>query len=240
MKINKLAILLALLSTSAFAQTNVNNVIKERIEKMIGSDQVESVTKTPYAQLYELRTKSGLYYTDKEGKYLFAGNIIEVPSKKNLTEERTSELNKIDFSILPLDKAIKYTKGDGKNVIAIFEDPNCGYCKQFRKNLQTVDNITVYSFQYNILTPESIEKSRQIWCSPNPSKAWDEWMISGKAPEEVTDKSCVAPHEKVLALGKSIHVNGTPTIIFADGTRSPGMLTDKQLEERLKLVKPTK
>lgn len=238
MKINKLAILLALMTTTAFAQngpTNLNTIIKDRIEKMIGSGQVESVTKTPYAELYELRTKNGLYYTDKDAKYFFAGNVIEVPSKKNLTEERLSELNKIDFSILPLDKAIKYTKGNGKNVIAVFEDPNCGYCKQFRKNLQTVDNITVYTFQYNILTPESIEKSRKIWCSANPSKAWDDWMISGKAPEEVS-KDCVAPHEKVLALGKSIHVNGTPTIIFADGTRTPGMLSDKQLEERLQQV----
>jgi hypothetical protein len=74
-------------------------------------------------------------------------------------------LSKIKFSDLPFAFALKAVKGNGKRVIAVFKDPNCGYCKRFRQNLQDVDNVTVYTFLYNILSPESAVKSKNVWCS---------------------------------------------------------------------------
>ena len=140
------------------------------------------------------------------------------------------------FSDLPLDLAIKTVKGNGKRVIAVFEDPNCGYCKKLQKTLLDVDNVTVYVFQYNILAPDSIEKSRNIWCSSNPGRAWSDWMLSSKeAP--AAPATCKAPHEQVLALGKSLKVTGTPTLFFTDGSRIPGAIDAKDLETKLEAVK---
>lgn len=221
----------------AQAQTQTEAYIKKMISANIGGAvKVDSVTKTPYGGLYEVRMGNEIVYTDEKAKYIFVGSIIDIKGSVNFTKQRTDELNKVNFSELPLDVAVKYVKGDGKRVIAIFEDPNCGYCKKFRKILQAVDNITVYTFMYNILTDDSITKSRDIWCSADRSKAWDDWMLNGKvAPTAAA--SCVTPHEKVLALGRKMRVSGTPTVIFTDGSRLPGMVDAKALEEKFASLK---
>ena len=128
-------------------------------------------------------------------------------------------------------------KGDGKRVIAIFEDPNCGYCKQFRKTtLKDVDNITVYTYMLNILSEESAVKSRNVWCAPDRNKAWDEWMLNNKVPA-ATDPKCVNPNDEVLELSRKIRVNATPAIFFADGSRISGAIDTKSMEAKLKTIK---
>lgn len=233
------AVLLSLLSFSgvSFGQTQTENYIKKMISENIGNGaKIDSVVKTPYGGLYEVRMGSEIVYTDAKAKYIFVGNIVDLKGTVNYTKQRTDELNRVNFSDLPLDAAVKYVKGDGKRVIAIFEDPNCGYCKKFRKTLQSVENITVYTFMYNILAEDSIAKSKDIWCSPDRSKAWDEWMMNGKiAPTAAA--TCTTPHEKVLALGHKLHVTGTPTVIFTDGSRLPGMVDVKALEEKFSTLK---
>jgi len=230
---------LVLVGASALAQTpaQIEANIKKAISSNVGSGvKIDSVIKTPYGGLYEVRMGNEIVYTDEKAKYIFVGSIIDVKGTVNFTKQRTDELNRINFSELPLDAAVKYVKGDGKRVIAIFEDPNCGYCKKFRKTLQGVDNITIYTFMYNILSDDSVTKSRDIWCSADRSKAWDEWMMNGKvAPTAAA--SCKTPHEQVLALGKKYRVTGTPTVIFADGSRLPGMVDVKAMEEKFASLK---
>lgn len=234
--ITKLAMvpMLALMSCSANA-AEMNAVLVQRLEARIGAGQVEAITKSPYADLLEVRTKREVLYTDKEGKFLVAGRIIETSSGRDLTEERNNELNKIDFKTLPLDLAVKYQKGNGKRVFAVFEDPNCGYCKKFRKTIQSMDNVTVYTFLFNVLTPESRTKSHDIWCSADRSKAWDEWMLNGKEPLKAAS-TCADIHDQVFEIGKRYRINGTPAIIFTDGTRLPGAVDVKVMDERLAKV----
>jgi len=223
--------------TQAQAPTQTEAYIKKMILENIGSGaKVDSVTKTPYGGLYEVRMGNEIVYTDEKAKYVFVGSIIDIKGSVNFTKQRTDELNRVNFAELPLDAAVKYVKGNGKRVIAIFEDPNCGYCKKFRQTLQGVDNITIYTFMYNILTDDSVTKSRDIWCAPDRSKAWDDWMLNNKAAPTAA-ANCVTPHEKVLALGKKMRVTGTPTVIFTDGSRLPGMVDVKALEDKLATMK---
>ncbi|WP_075255599.1 MULTISPECIES: DsbC family protein [Herbaspirillum] len=237
------ALLLAstVVGVSAHAQAEAADsteaTIKKLIEPRLGKDaKVDAVTKTPYAGLYEIQIDGDVIYTDAKAQYLFIGRVVDSQTYRDYTKEKIESLNQIPFSGLPLDKAIKTVKGNGKRVIAIFEDPNCIYCKRLHKTLQEVDNITYYTFQYNILSPDSIVKSRNIWCAPNPSRAWNEWMVNGKeAPAAAT--SCNAPHEDVLALGKKLKVTGTPTIFFTDGSRIPGAVDAKSLEQKLSSLK---
>lgn len=224
------SLLSLVLTGNTFAQNS--DIAKTLTQKLGNGLIVESVTKTPYAGLYEVKNNGELVYTDKEGKYIFVGRVIEVDTKKDLTQERISELNRVDFKTLPFEYAIKFTKGNGQRVIALFEDPNCGYCKKFRKTIQEMDNITVYTFALNILTPDSKTKSRDIWCSPNRSTAWDEWMLNNKLPAPAQTE-CKDPSDQVTALAKKHHVFGTPTIILADGLRLPGYVDAKTLEQSL-------
>jgi thiol:disulfide interchange protein DsbC len=236
---SKLAVLLAtgLIASCVGAETPVEANIKKAIEPRLGGAKIESVKETPYAGLYELRVAGDILYTDKKGEYLIVGHVYDAKSSQDLTRARIEDINKIKFSDLPLDSAIKQVKGDGKRVIAVFEDPNCGYCKRLRQTtLKTMDNVTIYTFLYNILSEDSIVRSRNIWCSADRGKAWDDWMINGKAaPAAPAD--CQAPNDKVLALGQKLHVQGTPAIFFTDGSRIPGAVDQKTLEAKLSSLK---
>ena len=231
------AVCLSLLCTTAFGETVQEKTVRKLIEPRLGEEaKIDSVTKTPYGGLFEIRTGNEILYTDEKGEYLFVGRVLDSKTLQDYTKARQDDLNKIKFSDLPLESAVKMVKGNGKRVIAVFEDPNCGYCKKFRHTLQETDNVTVYTFMYNILAPDSAVKSKNIWCTGDRSKAWDEWMIDGKmAP--TAPASCNTPNEKIFALGQKLHITGTPTVFFADGTRVPGAIDGKALEARLASVK---
>lgn len=236
---SKLAALLAmgLITSCVGAETTVEANIKKAVEPRLSGAKIESVRATPYAGLYELRVGGDILYTDKKGEYLFIGNVYELKTSRDLTRARVDEINKIKFSELPLDLALKQVRGDGKRVIAVFEDPNCGYCKRLRQTtLKEIDNVTIYTFMYNILSEDSFNKSKNIWCAADRQKAWDDWMINGKVPAPAP-ANCANPNDKVVALGQKLRIQGTPAIFFADGSRLPGFVDAKTLEAKLASIK---
>jgi len=240
MKKIKLALIAAsvMLMSCAGAENTIEAKIRKAVEPKLGeSVKIDSVRKTPYAGLYEIRVGNEVRYTDETGSYLIVGHVFDLKSSEDLTQARIDDLSKIKFDDLPLELAVKTVKGNGKRVIAVFEDPNCGYCKRFRQQaLKQVDNVTVYTFMYNILSPDSITKSANIWCSADRSKAWDDWMVNGKmAP--AAPANCATPSDKVLALGHKLNINGTPSIFFADGSRVPGAIDARALEAKLTSIK---
>lgn len=192
--------------------------------------KLEHVVKTPYSGLYEVVVGEQLLYTDEQGLYLFDGNIIEVRSRTDLSEQRRHQLFAIEFDKLPLELAVKKVKGNGKRKLAFFTDPNCGYCKKLEKELARINDVTLYMFMYPIF-PGSEEIVRNVRCAKDPVKTWDELMLKGIAPANVT---CKVSTDKVIALGKKLKVNGTPNLIFADGTQIPGYLPAEELEKHLK------
>jgi thiol:disulfide interchange protein DsbC len=205
-------------------------IIKRTLEGRLGGVKVDAVAKTPYLGLYEVRLDSEILYTDEKMNYIFSGNIIDGRNMQNLTEKRLRELTAIKWENLPLDAALKTVHGNGKRTLAIFSDPNCPYCKRFEKDLAKVDDITIYTFLYPILSQDSHEKSKAVWCSADKSKAWSELMLNGTVP---TAAGCDTPIDKNLALGRKYRVTGTPTLIFANGERVPGAIPAEQIEKLL-------
>lgn len=239
MKLSQLAIAVALSTSmaSVLAQTAQEAAVKKLIEPRIGEGvKVDSVKKTPYSGLFEVRVGTDIFYTDEKAKYLFVGRVLDTQTFEDFTKARIDEISKVKFSDLPLESALKTVKGNGKRVVAIFEDPNCGYCKRFRQTLEGIDNITIYTFMYNILSEDSHNKSKNVWCSADRNKAWDDWMLNGKPAPNAPD-SCDNPNQKVFELGRKLKVTGTPTIFFTDGTRIPGAIDAKGLEEKLASIK---
>jgi thiol:disulfide interchange protein DsbC len=235
----KFALLLAtgLVTSCVGAENSVESTIRKAVEPRLRGAKIESIKETPYAGLYELRVAGDVLYTDKKGEYLVIGHVYDTKSTRDLTRERIDDINKIKFSDLPLDAAIKQVKGNGKRVLAVFEDPNCHYCKQLRQTaLKEVDNVTIYTFMYNILAPDSFTKSANVWCSPDRAKAWDDWMINNK-PAPAAPASCQTPNEKVVELGQKLHISGTPAIFFADGSRFPGLVDAQSIEAKLATIK---
>lgn len=228
-------LLLSLFSVAAHAD---EALIKKTIEAKFPGAKVQSITKTPYAGLYEVYMEGQLAYADEKANYLFMGQMLDLKAQKNLTQERLEALTAIKFDSLPFDTAIKTVKGNGSRKLAVFADADCPYCRKFEQELAKVDNITVFTFLYPLdsLHPEAGKKSKQIWCAADRAKAWDEWMTKNVLPKN--DGSCDNPVAKTVELGKKLGISGTPTLVFVNGHRVPGMVPAPKLEQMLGAAAP--
>jgi thiol:disulfide interchange protein DsbC len=226
--------LLACSLGSAFAQEAA--IRKNLAERMPAFAKIDEVSKTPINGLYEIRiNESDIFYTDAEGNFLIQGNLIDVRAKRNLTEERVEKLTAIDFAALPLKDAFTIVRGNGKRKLAVFEDPNCGYCKRFERDLQKVNDVTVYMFLFPILSADSTDKAKNVWCAKDQGKAWLDMMVRDQA---VAKGSCDASVlDRNLALGRKHKITGTPTLFFEDGSRIPGAINAQQVEQQLAAAK---
>ncbi|MBA2721487.1 MAG: DsbC family protein [Methylibium sp.] len=201
-------------------------------ERLSSLPKIDEVNKAPVAGLFEVLIGTEVFYTDAEGAYLIRGEILDLKNKRNLTEERIAKLTAIDFDSLPLKDAVVWKTGSGKRRIAVFSDPNCGYCKRFEKELTGMKDVTVYTFLIPILGGDSPDKAKAIWCAKDSTAAYRNWMLEGTTPPRPLG-DCATPIERNIELSRKHRVSGTPAIVFEDGVRVPGMLTADQLEKQL-------
>jgi thiol:disulfide interchange protein DsbC len=207
--------------------TTIKDTLQKNYAQLIG--QVDQVNKSPIPGLYEVVTGDHIFYTDKTAQYLIDGQMFDLKGRQNLTEARARKLFAVDFSKLPLDLAVKKVKGNGSRKMAYFTDPNCGYCQKLEHELQNVTDVTLYLFLYPIFQG-SAEKVRDIWCSDDKVKAWDNLMLNKEQPAA---GKCDVPSNQVLALGKKLRVNGTPALIFPNGVVNPGYMPADALNKAL-------
>jgi thiol:disulfide interchange protein DsbC len=234
-RIAALAALLAGGMVAGWAHAQEAAIRKNLGDRLPMLSKIDEVSKTPMPGLFEIRIGSDLFYTDVEGNYLIQGQLIDTRQQRNLTEERTEKLLAIDFASLPLKDAFTIVRGSGKRKLAVFQDPNCPYCKRFERDMQKVDNVTVYMFLYPILGPDSVDKSRNLWCAREKTKAWEDWMLRNQpAPSASCNTEALARN---VEFGKKHRITGTPTLIFANGARVPGALAAQDVEKHLAEVK---
>lgn len=230
----KLALLAILLAAPALAD---EAKIRKALEPKLGGAKIEGVQPAPVAGLWEvrLRTERGLriIYTDANAAHVIDGNIHEVRTNRDLTEERLRKLNAIKFETLPLDLAVKVQRGNGKRVLAMFSDPYCPACRQFERNLAKIDDITVYVFMYPVIRPENVDHSKAVWCSSDRAKAWLELAAAPQPKIPQASPGCAHPIDKVNELGRKLGVNSTPTLFFTNGERLSGGLGADDLKELL-------
>ena len=196
---------------------------------------VDEVRPSPVSGLYEVRFGgTEIVYTDAKGDFVLQGALIDTRTMSNLTDARIEQLTAVAWDQLPLKDAMVFKQGDGSRKLAVFADPNCGYCKRFERDLVGLNDVTIYAFLLPILGPDSQAKSRDIWCAADPSKVWRSWMIDGALPPKAAGTSCdVAALERNLAFGRKHRINGTPALLFQDGSRKSGALSVQRVEELL-------
>ena len=234
--LSALTVIYLTLASIGFAHAQSEQQIKTDLQKKLGVNaKVKSVTPGPISGIYEVIVGNEVFYTDKNSKYLIQGEIINLDTGKNITEQRQSDLNRIKWADLPQANAIKTVRGNGSRQLAIFSDPNCGYCKRLEKSLQQLDNVTLYTYLIPILSPDSTQKAKQIWCSSDPYKSYTDWMINGISPSGKGD--CATPLDKNLALAKTYGITGTPTLFFTDGSRFPGAVQITDIEKKFSTLK---
>ena len=213
------------------------NLKKNLAERLPSLPKIEEISKTPMPGVFEVRVQGNeLFYTDAKGDFLIQGALIDTKQKRNLTEERTDKLSTVPFDSIPIKYAFTQVKGNGKRKLVVFVDPNCGYCKRFEKDLQKIDNVTIYHMLYPVLGDDSKVKSKNIACAKDRAKTWNDWMLQGITPPAAAcDNHNI---EAIVEFGKKSRINGTPTLFVADGTRVPGAIDAAQIETLLNAVKP--
>ena len=212
---------IAIVSLAARAD---EQAIRQALKARIPNAEVLSVRKLPYAGLYEVAVRRGddmtVYYSDAAGRIMIVGNMIDLRTDRNLTEERLRKLSAIDWSKLPFQWAVTSRRGDGRRQIAIFSDPNCPFCQKFEKELAAVDNITVHIFMWPVVKEDSVRQTKSVWCSKDRAKAWNDLMLKRAEPTAPTD--CENPIEELVALGKRLGATSTPTWFLPNGEKYVG------------------
>lgn len=221
---------------AALAQAS-EATVRAALQKKYPQIQIESVTRTPLAGMYEVYADGQLHYTDEKAAFLFVNaQMVDTDKKLNLTEERLARLTAISFNQLPLELAFRKVKGKGTRKMAYFADPNCGYCKKFEQDLARIDDVTIYVFLYPVLGADSVQKAKAVWCAKDRVKVWDDQLLNNIAPSG--PGNCETPIDKIVAFGKQRNITGTPTIFFVDGSRVPGAIPYEQIEQKLASAKP--
>ena len=208
-------------------------VVRTGVESWLqGRFKVDAVRRSPVAGIWEVQIGTDLIYVDERGQHGFVeGQLIDLKSNKNLTQERVEEITAVNFKDLPLAYAIKQVNGKGTRQVAVFEDPNCGHCRTLRRDLIAVPDVTIYTFTLPILAADSKTKAAQAWCASDRAKAWNDLMLQGKVPEN--KGTCDNPVEKVAELGRKLKITGTPTLFFMNGKRLPGGVPAARLNKMI-------
>jgi thiol:disulfide interchange protein DsbC len=226
-----LALAAALLASGALhaQEAAIRKALAERLPSL---PKIDEVRPTAIPGLYEVRFGgTEIVYADAKGDFVVQGSLIDTKSMTNLTEQRLEKLTAIDFAKLPMQDAITLKQGSGARRVAVFVDPNCGYCKRFERDLARIDNVTVHVFLYPVLGPDSQAKSQAIWCAKDKAKAFEDWMLRNVAPAAAScDTSAI---QRNLAFGQKNRITGTPTSFLPDGSRLPGAVPLDRIEQAL-------
>lgn len=226
----------AAMSAAGAADTNAGtDTLRKTLTERMPGMQIGAIAKLPQADLYEVVVNGiNIFYTDAKGEVGFFGRMVDLKTRKNITEQRAQEVSRVDFSALPLDKAIVKVKGDGSRKLAVFSDPDCPYCQQLEKELALLNDVTVYTFLFPIpeIHPGADHKSNAVWCADDRAKAWDDLMLRGIEPKAAKE-GCEAPLKAVAEVAQKSWITGTPGIVFADGRLHPGAATVRELEQKL-------
>jgi thiol:disulfide interchange protein DsbC len=205
-------------------------------ERMPHLPKIDEVSKTPIPGIYEVRFGTDIVYTDETGNHLIEGAIFDTKAQVDLTKARVDKLTAIDFSSLQAKDAMVFKQGNGARKLAVFADPNCGYCKRFERDLLSLKDVTIYTYLLPILGQDSTKKSRDIWCAKDKAKAWRAWMIDNVTPVQSMGACDTAALERNLELSRRHKITGTPAVVFEDGSRAPGAVPAAEIEKRLKEI----
>ena len=233
------ALLVLVVATATVAD---EAAVRLMLQGNLGNAKVESVQKAPFGELYEvvLRDAEGMHivYVDAAASVILTGQAIDAKTGRNLTEERTRKLGAIKWAALPFDDAITIVRGNGRRRIAVFSDPNCPFCKRFEKDLARLDDSTVQIFLFPVIRPESVAQTKSVWCSPDRARAWRDLMLRDVQPSAAPD--CKTPVEKLVALGRRLGANSTPTWFVETGERYSGALAFDDVRRILDEASPEK
>jgi thiol:disulfide interchange protein DsbC len=223
------AVTLCLFSTNAFAgETMPIDIPKtEVLQKILSATNSRLKEINDIGSAYEVVTerndqkKANIFYLTKDKKFIIGGALFD-SNLRNLTKERLDELNKVDFSQIPVDDAIVIKKGSGSKKFAMFTDVDCSFCRKAHEALLSMSDYTLYVFMYPLnFHPNAKEKSIRVLCSEDKAKALDD----AKHDRPISADLCKQGEEilaKHILTGTVLELTGTPLFVLGDGRKVEG------------------
>lgn len=231
------AALMTLLTEPALAADD-HAALRSALTKHMPGVRIGDIRPSPVPGLYEVVANGlNVFYTNAQGGIALMGEMIELGARRNLTKDRVAQLHTVDFSALPLDKAIVKVKGNGSRRVALFSDPDCPFCRQLERELSAVTDVTIYTFLFPLpsIHPDAVRKAELVWCADDRAKAWDELMLAEREPQGV--RPCETPIREIAQLAETLNISGTPGIVFASGRLVPGAIGRAEIEVNLNATK---
>lgn len=227
-------------STTIFAGDNNPldmEAVEKTVRKALPNTQITDIQAAPIDGLVEIVAGRNVLYADPTGRYLVVGNIYDMHTATDLTAERKAETSALSWDSLPINTSVKYG-GSGSQKLAVFFDPECGWCKKLHRQLASLEDVEVYAIMYPVegLSPSSKSKAANILCADNPLEALDT-VMAGKTLPNVSNKACLknanTAISQVQAFARDNNIHGTPTLVAPDGRIRPGFMNEADLRQWL-------
>jgi thiol:disulfide interchange protein DsbC len=183
--------------------------------------QIDGVKATPMKGLYEVGLAGRVMYSDATGRYLLMGPLHDMQaapatnsSETASTEQRLDPESFGKIVSAAQRNAFKRVIGSGARQLYLFSDPKCPYCRSLEAELDKLQDVTIHTFLYPVLSQESSSIAMNVWCAKDRAAEWKKVMSGGSARGSA---SCAAPLQANIRMAQSLRIVGTPTLVGAEG-----------------------
>lgn len=232
-----------LLVATAFAATVDEasaGMIEEKVRTLAPNAKTIAISETPIDGLLQVQINSDIVYITSDGQYLVQGQIMDIESRANITDNAKSGIRMGLLEDLKQDEQITFSPVEPKYELLVFTDIDCGYCRKLHNQMEEYNEegiaIHYMAFPRAGVGSDSYDKFVSVWCADDQQAA----LTLAKNGADPEPQKCPNPIADQYELGREIGVTGTPALVTADGTLIPGYMPPAQLRERLEsLEAPT-
>ncbi len=203
------------------------------IARKIPGARPEDIRPSPVAGVFEVVQGADMLYVTADGKYVFAGDLYDLGTDQNLTEQRRRDLRVKLLASVPESQMLVFSPAQPKYTVTVFTDIDCGYCRKLHSEMDKYNamgiRVRYLFFPREGPNSESWDKSVAVWCASNRNDA----LTRAKRGETIRAQKCATPVAKDFDLGRDLGLRGTPAIFLPNGDMLPGYLPPAALAARL-------
>ena len=228
-----LFVLLAAAAASVAADADLEQQLAAKVKSILPDAEIQAVSASAIPGMYEVIVDGDLLYLTGDGRYALQGELMDLEQRRNLSEERRSEVRRLALGAVDVAKTIEFAPQDPKHALYVFTDVDCSYCRRMHAEidqlLQADVSVRYLAFPRAGLGSESYAKTVSVWCAKDRKQA----LTDAKLGKPVEAAKCDAPVAEQFKLGQRLGVKGTPATFLENGEQVGGYVPPQQLLEYL-------